>query len=495
MSYDCSDDNFDEDIDVCESPLRREASVGETLKRNRYDSTRRDHWAGAALAGFAYVAAFGALCLLLRERWSELVFGVRASIVLFVLTGTYFVAFAFGRTENKQAAKLFAIFGVALYGLALALFSTRAPDGLSTPAEIGDLLLRAFPSILPFWSVGAFALAMALKSRALHYVCACVLLLWLVGGSPNDARVVCVLSFCAIGEFWAWRAKSASVAFIYVGLGVVTLLTGYRLFFHPEKYFLVALFASVLFYWYGASINNAIFRGIALTISACALGVASFSQYWSFVLSEDFIERFGKTASCGLPATICSIIFIALCLNMSLSGARHSSSRFIFGCASIIVWTIARTIVSCLQGETIIGVAWLIAVAVFFASLIIINSGLNRKYRDRFERLQMEKASQTKEDAERRAVEEHSTFFDLDDLAKSEGQSVGTLVLPDEYKFDDFIDAEARATMRPKHVLALSVAYESLRRYLAERLERPLVFSAVSLQYACLVLNLIFRMR
>ncbi len=466
---DINDLDFDSDVDAEEQrdqnasgispePKRKLTRLGAEAKRVEYDEARRDHWAVAAIAGICYLLLFSGGYLLFRDRWNDFVVGIRAALLFVALTLTYAVSYIGSRTSNKQIAKLFAIFGTLFYGLTLAALSKHAPSNIDTHAAVGQILTRAFPAILPFWAIGAFALAAAIRSRLMHYIAALIALLWLaVDASGFDALFVVV--FCAIGEYWAWRRRSASVSVLYLALCVYSICFEPSLWTRPESYAFVCVAFSVMLYWYGATFNNAIIRGTALVLASIALGYASFPQYWEHAFSDRVVERLGKPLAIYAPSLVCTAAFVAYCVNVTLGGAQHCTARFAFGVFSLVGWSIGLTFHANRSFGVAGAVCVLFVVALAFITLLYLNAKLAKK-------------RQYKKSA-----------------------NVRNFVLPETDHLDDLVDAEARRTQDSAPVFALAEEYRDFVQHFLRRANTPLMFAAIALQYAFLIVNLIVQLR
>lgn len=436
------------------------------VKRGVHDPTPRANWATAALAALAYAAVLGALFVALRGLWPHFPSIVRVATLLLVLTGTYAVGWYGSRIGNAQLGKLFAIFGALFYGLTLALLSKNAPSDFTTHAGWIRLAARSFPAVAPFWALGAFALAAAYRSRLLHYFAVLIVLFWLSTDSSGLDGPLAIV-FCGVGEYWAWRRKSASVGALYFALCAWILLTERSLWKQGEALALVAVAVAVLLYWFGANFNNAIVRGFALLLAACALGYASFPLYWQTTLNERVIERLGEAWAVHLPAMISSLFFIAFCINTTLGGAQHSATRFAFGIAATACWTVGQAFNMHNAFGALGAVCVLLIVAAAFVMLIVWNKRLQDKYA-----------------REGRSIRRDRSI-----------RRVTTDGANDSPEFDDVFDREARKARTAVPSMALAYAYEKFLARSAAKLGRPLTIAAIVLQYVLLAVNLIWRLR
>ena len=414
-----------------------------------YESARRGLWATAALGALGYLAIMAGVFALTRNRWDEFLPSIRCIVLVFALACTYAVSYLASRAGNPPLSKLFCIFGTLLFGVSLALLSQNAPTDLGASDWLATLIADAFPSIAGFWTVGAFILAATQRSRALHYCASLIMLYWIVTDlSGVDAQITIV--FCALGEYWAWRRKSASVAAVYFTLSVWVLCTELSLWTQRESWVLVAVALSVVFYWFGANFNIAPVRGAALFIAACALGCASFPQYWSAMLSEGALERFGHIAAPRALAALCSAMFLAYCVNVTLGGVQHCMTRFVFGVFAIFVWTVGQSVSASHAFGSLGAFCVLIFVAACFFGLVALERSLRAK----------------------------------NDKSQTSRRVHSSTVLVDDPEFDDPIEAEARVRQNAEPVLALALTYDAFWAYVARVASRPAVGVAVALQFA-----------
>ena len=413
-----------------------------------YESARRGLWATAALGALGYLAIMAGVFALTRNRWNEFLPSIRCIVLVFALACTYAVSYLASRAGNPPLSKLFCIFGTLLFGVSLALLSQNAPTDLGASDWLATLIADAFPSIAGFWTVGAFILAATQRSRALHYCASLIMLYWIVTDlSGVDAQITIV--FCALGEYWACR-KSASVAAVYFTLSVWVLCTELSLWTQRESWVLVAVALSVVFYWFGANFNIAPVRGAALFIAACALGCASFPQYWSAMLSEGALERFGHIAAPRALAALCSAMFLAYCVNVTLGGVQHCMTRFVFGVFAIFVWTVGQSVSASHAFGSLGAFCVLIFVAACFFGLVALERSLRAK----------------------------------NDKSQTNRRVHSSTVLVDDPEFDDPIEAEARVRQNAEPVLALALSYDAFWAYVARVASRPAVGVAVALQFA-----------
>lgn len=416
---------------------------------NAPNTERRDHWVIAAIAGLCYLLILSGGFLLYRE-YGGFGIAVRGALSIAALTLTYAAAYAGTRIGNRELSTLFAIFGTVFYGLTLAALSKDVPNVAAGELELGEIFNGASAAILPYWAIGSFALASVIRSRVIHFVATLIALLWGVNDSTGLAALFIVI-FCAVGEYWAWRHKSVSVSFLYISLCVYALFFETALWTRHESYAFVAAAVSVMLYWYGASLNNVIMRAAALTLASCALGYASFPQYWERTMSPEHQALLGRTCAIYLPSILCTAAFIAYCVNVTLGGAQHCTSRFVLGVGSVVCWTFAQTFYANKTFGALGAVCVMFVVALGFIAMLYMNSRL---------------AAETK-------TKRKGSKLDFD--------------LPETEHLDDVFDAEARQTQNSAPVFALAEEYREFTTRFLKRAKKPIVAGAIALQYALLI--------
>ena len=433
----------------------RDSVAVQTLDAN----VRRGQWATAALAAFGYFAVIAAIFIGLREVWSVWTVVAKTAVLACVLLVTYLVAFGAERAGNVSVAKLFACFATIFFGFALAALSSLAPRDPGAEGAALQLLTDACPDVAPFWALGAFALALACHARILHFVAVALILFWLVVDSTQFAALIAIV-YCALGEYWAWRRKSACVATLYFSLCAFVVCVEPSLWTKKETWALVAVACSALIYWTGANFNNAPMRGIALIIATCALLVVSFPQYWEKTLDPEILEKYGKNQACWSLAGLGACAFVAYSVNLTLSGAQRCTPNFILGIAAIFVWTVAYTFVASREWRPSVAVGILLGVAAVFFGLVWVERNLRvRKSKNECSAL-----------ATRRNV--------ADDA------------LTDDPEFDDVIEWEARRALNAEPILEIARVYGRFIERVENALRRPCLVAAVSLQFVLLLLNL-----
>lgn len=428
------------------------------------ENSRGDHLAIAALAGFGYVAMMAAFFLALRDRFSATSVELRATIMLALLLGTYVVASLFLRAKNMTACKLFAFFGAIFYGAVLVAISSTFPEKTEVQ-RLSAFFTETLPSVLPYWALGAFAIAMAFRSAAIHYVAAALVLFTTLNNSHENFFALSALAACAFGEYWGYRRENKPIAFVYFAIGIFTLCYAYRLWLEVYAYVFIASAVSVILYWYGATVQSVFPRCVALILAACALGVASVPEYWERALCDASVERFGAFAF-RAPAILGSIVFILYCLNLVFGGAQYSSIRFVLGVVSFGCWILAQTFFANRSFGATGAAAVLFVAAVAVALLLVWNARLTKR----------------NEELIKNGADPNDPRF--------VGIRSNPCLSKDARYNDDLFEAEARVANRSIHVFALAAAYQyRLDRFL-NRGESYFIASAVALQIAIALLNL-----
>ncbi|MBR4750664.1 MAG: hypothetical protein IK077_02780 [Thermoguttaceae bacterium] len=468
MAFEDTDkkDWLDEDFDSAPETLDRtiqRVDADSTLAH--YETVRRDLWATAAFAALAYLAIVAMGFVGLRGHWSVFPLFFKAGVLILGLAATYVVAYLGSRFGNPPLSKLFSIFGTLFFGTSLALLSREAPNTIDVEGleRLGD----AFAAIAPFWAVGAFALAAAFQARTLHY-CAAVLILFWLAVDHTGLDAVFALIFCAIGEYWAWKHRRASVASVYFILTLWLAITETFVWTRSETWVLVAAAFSALFYWFGANFNNAPVRGFAMFIAACSLGAASFPTYWAYAIPEELQAQFGSFASTRLPAILASALFIAFCVNVTLGGVQRSTARFIFGVAITAIWTACQAIYASQEFGAFGAVVILGIVGAIFGAMVALERSCRAKL-----------------------GWEPGKPFAPEHIRQKDDRTIPK----DDPEFDDPIESEARRLQDAGPVLALQIFYERAFDSVARAARQPLIGFAVALQFVLLLLNTIMQWR
>ncbi|MBQ9874751.1 MAG: hypothetical protein IJM30_09825 [Thermoguttaceae bacterium] len=456
------------------SVKRRVRRLDADARIARYNSVRRGLWATAAIGGVAYIAVLAAVFAGLREPWAQFQPALRLVVLGMVLALTYTASLIAARLGNPPLSKLLSVFGVAFFGVALALSSKGAPNALNV--DCFGKLANSFASIAPLWAIGAFALAATFRVRTLHYCAAAVVFLWLLVDSTGRDAIVAIV-FCAIGEYWAWKRKSASIAAIYFLLCVWILCTDYSIWRVKEAAALVAVALSVLTYWFGATFKSSIVRGFALLVAACALGVASFPFYWKGAFSDDFVQRH-MIGAVYIPTFACVVMFVLYCANLTLRGAQASLARFTFGIVALVVWIVARTLYAARSTGSLGVVFVLILIASFLSALVALEFHLRKRYGWSGSPTGSIPVDDRREEPPKKLAVKNKPMVPTDDP-----------------EFDDMFEREARAMRDAEPVLALQIAYEDGFEKLVALLRQPLIGSAVLFQFALLIANFVLKWR
>ncbi len=424
------------------------ARRSENARLKNVEFARRRRLATTAIAALGVFAAACAVFAFARDRWAAWDASGRGAVVFGSLAALYAVAGTARRLGEAVLSNLAFLGGSALFGAGVVLLGEV--DGFADGVEA-----RSFG----FWALGVFALATSLSAKTLHYLAATALTIWIF--RANSASLSAALAFCAIGEYWAWRHKSSSVAAIYFGIGVVAVAARPGAWLSWERAIPAGAAFGLFLYWFGATFRSAIVRGIGLVVGTAALAVGSFPEFWTTVGGDaeaSGAELASILGTARWEATICAILFVAVACGALIEGARRSALQFVFAVSAFLIWLVWQAF-SASQTFGATGTAAALAGLALGIFALLFLEGRLRLRRDR----------SRKSGANGRVVAAPTTDAATDDE-----------------EFDDFFDAEARAAADAPRLLAISAAFAEWLEALENRLRVPGVCAALGGQFAIL---------
>lgn len=428
-----------EALDGARRPNRRDKKLSD----DGSDFARRRRLATTAIAGLGVLAAACAVFAFARERWAEFNASERATIVFGSLAALYACAGIARRFGEISLSDVVFLGGAIFFGAGIVLLREKS----------GDAEARLFE----FWALGVFALAATLPTRLLHYLAAFALSFWFFG--TDSTRLPAAFALCAIGEYWAWRRKSSSVAAIYFLLALVAAAT--RADRGAWEYAPVVAAASGLFCsWFGATFRSAVARGVGLVVGTAGLAVGSFSEYWTAFR----VDAQDAAVSPRLMAAVCAVVFVAVACRQLVEGARRSAARFFFAVSAFLIWLVWQA-ASASRSFGATGTAVALAFVAFgiFGGLF-----LERRCRLRREAHAGENGEKATENVGKRV------------------ETPTTDAIAADAEFDDFFDAEARAAANAPRLLAISAAFDESIERLENWARVPAVWAAIGVQFAIL---------
>ena len=397
---------------------------------SRFEERRR--WATTALAILGTAAIVGATFAVVGAYWATWPsFARTAFLVVAVASAHCGGTFAERRDEPLWAHFLYCLGAATFIGGVCALFVDV------DAARRRELWANAFPPA----ALLVFATAQTSRSRSLHFFAtgALVAALALDDGSRRvfavrfaDWALVC----CALGEYWAWRRSSLSVATVYSGVCAWTLvaLCSASLAFDVRALLLLGVFGLFL-RWFGATFRSAFAATLGVFIALAALGLAAFPYFWS---ATNGVSPFEVTCE----ASVAAALFGFFSTRLIFDGARQNVVQFALAIAVFAGWLVVQCAVAAFDfAENPRTLAPPTVAALAFAALLV----------------------------KIRTARPNASLS-----APSTSAAVAPDALQDDREFDDLFDAEARAgTETPR----LSPVFESLDAFW-ERAERRCRFPA-----------------
>lgn len=393
---------------------------------SRFEERRR--WATTTLAIFGTAAVAGAIFAVVGACWATWSLSVRTAFLVVALAVAHCGGTFAERREPRLAHFLYCLGAATFFVGVWALFA----DGDAPRRR--ELWESAFPPA----ALLVFATAQTSRSRSLHFfaTAALVAALALDDGSRRifavrfaDWTLLC----CALGEYWAWRRSSLSVATVYTGVCAWTLvaLCSASLAFDVRALFLLGVFGLFL-RWFGATFRSAFGATLGVFIALSSLGLAAFPYFW------------GATGGVSPFATsVAAAFFVFFSTRLIFDGARQNVVQFSLAIAVFASWLIARCGVAAVDfAENRWTIAAPTVAALAFATLLF-------KIRT-------------------------SRPNDSPSSPPTRNAAVAPDALNDDQEFDDLFDAEARAGAETPR---LSSVFESLDAFW-ERVERRLRFPA-----------------
>ncbi|MBQ2848929.1 MAG: DUF2157 domain-containing protein [Thermoguttaceae bacterium] len=311
---------------------------------SRFEERRR--WATTTLAAFGIAAVAGTLFAIVGARWSVLSPSVRAAF----LVGTLATAHVGGAFAERRGESLLAHF---LYCLGAAIFIGGVFAlcvGVDAPRR-----LAFWANALPSTALLVFATAAASRSRTLHFFAAATFVA--AFALDGDSRRIfafrfadCALVCCAFGEYWAWRRSSLSVATVYSGVCVWTLVALFSASpsFDARALTLLGVFG-FWFRWFGATFRSAFGATLGVIIAHCSLGLAAFPYFWRVSFATFGGSPFGLADE--LAATVAAASFVVFATRLIFDGARQNVVQFALAFVVFAFWLLAQCVVAALGFE------------------------------------------------------------------------------------------------------------------------------------------------
>lgn len=307
---------------------------------SRFEERRR--WARTALASFGSAAVAGVLFAVAGASWATWSSFVQtAFLVAAVLVAHGAGAFVERRGERLWAHFLYCLGAATFLGGVWALFV-----GADAPRR-----LALWASALPTSTLLVFATAQTSRSRSLHFIAA---LSFVVAFALDDgSRLVFAFRFadwavvcCALGEYWAWRRSSLSVATVYFGVCVwtlVALLFATPFSFDARSLILIGAFGLFL-RWFGAAYRSAFGATLGVFVALFALGLAAFPYFWLAFFTSNGAAPFGFDAesSATVEAVFASALFVVFSIRLIFDGARRNIVQFALAVAAFAFWLLAQ---------------------------------------------------------------------------------------------------------------------------------------------------------
>ncbi|MBR5242625.1 MAG: hypothetical protein IKW13_00175 [Thermoguttaceae bacterium] len=298
---------------------------------SRFEERRR--WATTALAVFGVAELVAALLAGAGACWATWPPLVRAA---FLVVGVA-VAHCGGTLAERRDAPLLAHF---LYCLGSAIFL----GGVGALFVDVDAARRRelWANALPPAALLVFATAQASRSRSLHFFATAALVAGLAfddgsrvffGFRFANAALVC----CALGEYWAWRRRSLSVATVYLGVCAWTFvaLCSSVLAFDVRALASLGVFGLFL-RWFGATFRSAFGATFGVFIAFSSLGLAAFPYFWGV---SNGVSPSGAT----FGAAVAAAFFGVFSTRLIFDGARQNVVQFAIAIAVFACWLVAHT--------------------------------------------------------------------------------------------------------------------------------------------------------
>ena len=411
---------------------------------SRFEERRR--WATTTLAILGIAAVAGAIFAIAAARWSTCPLFVRAAFLVAVLA----IAHCGGTFADRRDEPLLAHFLYCL-GAATFLVGVWALFGDGDASRRRELWANALPST----ALLLFATAQSSRSRSLHFfaTAALVAALALDDGSSRvfalrfvDGAVLC----CALGEYWAWRRSSLSVATVYFGVCAWTLvaLCSASLAFDLRALLLLGVFGLFL-RWFSATFRSAFGATLGVFIALCSLGLAAFPYFWS---APNDASPFAAT----FEASVAAALFGFFSTRLIFDGARQNVVQFALAIAVFACWLVAQCVVAAIDFSTD---RWTPApptvAALAFATLLF-------------------KIQRSRPDAPFSSPPTRSA-------------AVAPDALNDDQEFDDLFDAEARAGTQTPRLSSVFESFDAAWERVERRCRFPVYVASVLAQAVALV--------
>lgn len=423
--------------------------------RSRFEERRR--WATSTLAAFGIAAGAGTLFAVAAARWTAWPLFAQTAFLIGAIAAAYSGGAAFDRRDEPLLAHFLYCLGAATFvGGVLALCVGVAPPRRS----------ELWANALPPAALLVFATAQTSRSRSLHFLSTAAFVAALVALDGGERRV-CVFRFegwalccCALGEYWAWRRSSLSVATVYCGVCVWTLVALLSSFLTFDVRVWISLCVFGLFLrWFGATFRSAFGTTVGVFVALSSLGLAAFPYFWDAFFTTFGASPFGldATSAATLEAVFASALFVVFSTRLIFDGARQNVVQFALAIAVFACWLVAQCVVAALGfAASPASAAPPTVAALVFASLLV--------------KIQAERDDST---------------FPSPTASTEPSADVVLDALSDDREFDDLFDVEARAGREtPK----LSPIFESLDALFenAERRRFPVYVLSVLAQAVAL---------
>ncbi len=316
---------------------------------SRFEARRR--WATTTLAVLGIAAGAGTLFAVAGAFWDAWPLFVKTAF----FTAAILAAHCGGTLAERRDETLLAHF---LYCLGAATF-LGSVFALGAGVDIDASRRDAFwTNALPPTALLIFATAQTSRSRSLHFFAATAFVAAFVALDGGERRI-CAFRFegwtlvcCALGEYWARRRSSLSVATVYCGVCVwalVALLFSSPLALDVRVLSLLVVFGLFL-RWFGATYRNAFGATFGVFLALGSLGLAAFPYFWSAFFTTFGAAPFGldATSAATVEAIFASALFVVFSTRLIFDGARQNIVQFATAIVLFAFWLIAQCLVAAL---------------------------------------------------------------------------------------------------------------------------------------------------
>ncbi|MBQ2791283.1 MAG: DUF2157 domain-containing protein [Thermoguttaceae bacterium] len=421
------------------SPPQDEPTRSSTLS-SRFEERRR--WATTTLAALGIATGAGALFAIAAACWATWPLSVKTAFVVVAVLSAY----CGGTSAERRDEPLLAHF---LYCLGAATFI----GGVLALCVGGAFPRRSelWASALPPAALLVFATAQTSRSRSLHFFSAAAFVAAFVALDGGERRI-CAFRFeswtlgcCALGEYWAWRRSSLSVATVYSGVCVWAFVA---LLFAPlsldVRAFVLLGVLGLFQRWFGATFRSAFGATLGVFVALCSLGLAAFPYFWVATFAALDASPFGfvPEAVATLEASFASALFVVFSTRLIFDGARRNVVQFALAIVVFGGWLVAQCVVSTLCFETNrFSPAPPTVAALVFAALLV--------------KIRTERADATPpDDVALDALSDDREFDDLFDLEARAGSRTPRLA-PSFESLDVFFENAARRRRFPAYVVSV----------------------------------------